>query len=627
MKTIIYICSIVFLLTSLNACRDYLDQVPDEKLSEENLFKSKDDVVKVLTQIYSAYHDVIDFTAYPGQASDELDHNWSNYGPYYKDNGQFGPGTPIFNNWAKYYAAIRTSIYFLDRLDECRDEKMTDQDRTWWRGEAEFLLGYYYFLLFTQYGPVPLVTQNYKGQSLDAIMEAGFPRTPADSIIRYIDRLLVSAASRLDTTFATPDRVGRANGTAAWLLRSRLALYAASPLYNGQVSPTNQKTYTHLVTTNAIGENLLNNKFESERWKKAMDIALEAIKIADKGGFGLYKGTVNGYDSYKKIFTYPRGGFPNIEFIFYKQNNSATDRGITHSLPVSWSGYSGVCPVMSHVNEYFMANGLMPEDDPEYAQASGFSVYDKDGFTINQYKKFMKRDPRFYANILYPERYSYAMLSGTQEDYNTKWGGDTDNKILYFRPYAHSQDGFFSKTGRDYTSTGFLMAKFFSQTMTKQAKGDNASPNFRYTELLLNYVEAAIEYYDAKGEQASSHAEIFTQWDRIRARVGVAGVVEAYGKAGIPLTNKKLRELIRRERRIELAFEGHRYFDNRRWLDAEREGGPKYAFNIMKDKDDGFWDEYVFETRYWDTNDKLYFMPIPQSEIDKNSKMTQNPGW
>ena len=106
----------------------------------------------------------------------------------------------------------------------------------------------------------------------------------------------------------------------------------------------------------------------------------------------------------------------------------------------------------------------------------------------------------------------------------------------------------------------------------------------------------------------------------------IPDVRTAYNNAGIDLTTEKLRELIRRERSTELAFEGHRYFDNRRWLIAEREGGDKHGMDVYKTESEGFWNEdYVFETRAW--HDKMYYMPIPQSEIDKNPKLTQNPLW
>ena len=77
-KTITKVVIIFGFLFSLGACSDFLDQVPEEKLSEANLFKSKDDVVKVLTQIYSYYKPTIEFNDNCGLAADEADYNWSN---------------------------------------------------------------------------------------------------------------------------------------------------------------------------------------------------------------------------------------------------------------------------------------------------------------------------------------------------------------------------------------------------------------------------------------------------------------------------------------------------------------------------------------------------------------------
>jgi len=218
------------------------------------------------------------------------------------------------------------------------------------------------------------------------------------------------------------------------------------------------------------------------------------------------------------------------------------------------------------------------------------------------------------------------MLDGTTEKFDAKWAADTDNKIMYFRPSFTGQDGFKSKPGRDYCTTGFICIKYMPVTGSKSNQGDNGISIFRYTELLLNYIEAATEYAIAKGQDPiATYPKITTYWDMIRNRVGIPSAITAYKNAGIALTPLKLRELVRRERRIELAFEGHRYFDNRRWLDAEREGGPMHAFNIQKDGAD-FWDpNYVFETRYWDM--KMYFNAIPQVELNKNIGLTQNPKW
>jgi hypothetical protein len=608
--------------------------VPDEQLSDAILFKSKDDVVSVLTQVYSYWYNYLEFNDYIGNAADDVDYNWNNYGPHYKDMGNFGPGTPTWNSWSRYYEAIRIAQSFIARLDECNDPKLSDQERKWWRGEAEFLLAYYYFLLLQQYGPVPKIDHIYEGAELENAIRAGMPRAHADTIADYIDRMLVSAAGKLDTVYAVPDRAGRANATAAWFLRSRLALYLASPLYNGQKSVTHPgKDYSVCVPANRDGDKLLNTTFDAQRWKRAMDVAEEAISVAKHGRYKLmtYDVDPSGYGNYKRIFTYPRGGEPSSEMIYYKQNFGTASYGITHAAPLSWGGtYSGVCPTIGHVEEYFMANGLMPEDDPAYRAIPDYKTLEAKGGS-SQSKRFLRREPRFYDNILYPDRNKYSVRSGgtnadpnaIRESESVKWSAESDAKS-WFRPFYKGQDGLSAKSGRDFCSTGILLCKWIAPTSTASQKGDFATPNFRYTELLLNYIEAAIEYCDATGQEAASREEIFEKWDAVRNRAGIPGVRESYAAIGIRLNNAKLRELIRRERRVEMVNEGHRYFDNRRWLDAEREGGPQKGFDINFDAPD-FYNTVAFEVRYWD--DKMYFQPIPQTEINKNRALTQNPGY
>jgi hypothetical protein len=276
-----------------------------------------------------------------------------------------------------------------------------------------------------------------------------------------------------------------------------------------------------------------------------------------------------------------------------------------------------------------MANGLMPEDDDAYRSVSGFQTYTKDGKTIRLYSKYAKRDPRFYTNILFPGQYSYAVLGNETESYDTRWAYNTTSNwtdYIWYRPFFDGPDGYASKTGRDFTTTGFLSIKFVGKTDNKSSKGDYAINVFRYAELLLNYTEAAFEYYANAGGNPASQNEVFKYWDELRERVQIPDVRTAYADAGISLTTTKLRELVRRERSIEMAFEGQRYFDNRRWLIAEREGGAKHGMDVYKTEGEGFWNEnYVFEERFW--HDKMYFMPIPQSEIDKNPKLTQNALW
>lgn len=650
MKNIFLVAGLLIFAIATYSCSDFLDQVPDEQLSNDKLYQSKDDVVKGLTQAYSYWDNHLDFGQYPGNEGDDLEYNWNNYSPYFWETGQFGPSSVRWDRWARFYEAIRASQTFQARVDECHDEKLTEQEREWWRGEAEFLEGYYYFLLMQQWGPVPLLKKVYEGKELDAVIASGFPRAHADTIAAYIENKCISAASRLDTLYALPERAGRANVASAWFLRSRLALYMASPLWNGQSSYTNSgKDYSFAVPVNTDGTKLLHTSFDANRWKRAMDISLQAIKVAERGNYRLLKretqyGTgataqePSGYSNYKWCFTYARGGEPSSEMVYYKQNNGAWEYGLKHALPLSCSGYSGICPTIGHVEEYFMANGLMPEDDPDYqALEPGYSVLSNPGDGTPISRRFQRREPRFYCNIIYPERNLYSVRNGgTDADpaaitarNDAQWNA-VNVGANHFQVYASGKDGFNSKSGRDYCNTGFLTCKWVSPaTTTQSSSSDFATPHFRFSELYLNYTEAAIEYYDAIGQRAIDHPEIFEYWDALRHRAGLPGVRASYGQwytttygVSIELTNNKLRELIRRERRIELFHEGHRYFDNRRWLDAEREGQPVYGFDVEKNAPD-FYTIKEFEKRYWD--DKMYWQPIPQGEIDKNPLLTQNP--
>lgn len=634
MKTLKIIVFILGTIVVFNSCSDFLDQIPEEKLSEDNLFKSKDDVIKVLTQVYSYYKSPIWFRDNPGLAADDMDYNWSDYDAQKKDMGQYSPSSSIYNHWNSYYNMIRTSQYFLNGIDLCVDEKLTENERTWWKGEAKFLQAYYYFLLISEYGPVPIIDHVYEGKELDVVLASGLPRATFDECVDYIDGLLVEAIDQLDLlyTVSSPERAARASKCAAWFLRSRLWLYAASPLYNGAQSPSG-KSYTHVLPKGVNDEPLINSTLDVEKWKKAMDYSIEAINLCKSASRGLYTremaGVNDGYSAYWKTMNYTRGGDPCVENVFYKQNFSTNDVR-QHSLPTSWGGWTGLCPTQSHVDEYFVSNGLMPEDDENFKKQSGFITYEADGHEIKLYKRYMNRDPRFYVNILFPRQYSYAVLGNEEESYSTRWGYNTTQEwtdYVWYRPFNDGPDGYQSKSGRDFTSTGYLMIKFTGKADNKTAKGDYAVSVFRYAELLLNYTEAAFEYYAATGTDLSAKEEVFIYWDEIRNRVQLPDVRSAYKKAGITLTTSKIRDLIHREREIELAFEGHRYYDNRRWLIAEREGGDKYSLDVYKNETDpDFWNEkYVFETRYWD--DKMYFMPIPQNEVDKNPLLTQNTLW
>lgn len=642
MKTIYTNIFVVGVMLSIFACSDFLDQVPDEKLSEKILFDTREDAGRVLTQLYTYQNDPINinpssyYSAHPGKAADELDVHWTNYGYFAKDQGKYSASSPIFNSWQIYYEGIRYCLYFLSRIDECKDPKLSEQERTWWKGEANFLQAWYYFHLLETYGPIPILNRVYQPNEINNVVKEGIPRATLNECVHHIDSLAEKAAEQLDLYYTSSglDRAGRASKVAARQLQSRLWLYAASPLYNGMVNPISGKSYKNLCPKSKSGAELMNTNYDKNLWNKAKNAALLAIETANSAQRVLHKPeNKSGYYCFAERNTPNRLGEPQSEIVFYHQSWNASEI-VTSSLPISWGKWAGYGPTLEHVNEYFMANGLLPEDDEDYNKITSITQkesYNANGKTFNVPLKYKNRDPRFYLNILFPGQYSYAVLGNEIENYNTRWadnGSSSYTDYIWYRPWYDGPDGLLNMAGRNYTNVGMQIIKWVPKRANKndQGAGDIAIPTMRVDELYLNYAEASLELAIAEGRDPSVDKDVFEYWDKIRERVQVPDIRKAYAKANIPLTPAKLRQLIRREREIELAFEGHRYFDNRRWLIAEREGGAKHAFNINETETNGFWnDNFVFEVRAWD--DKMYFMPILRTELDKNPQLSQNQGW
>jgi hypothetical protein len=118
---------------SLSSCSDFLDQVPDEKLSEEILFDSKDDVIRIITQIYYNQGNPLGFgnseiDDIPGTSGDDVDYIWNNYSPH-KNLGQYSASSPIYKQWGRYYESIRLAMYFIGKIDTCNDPKLLENEK------------------------------------------------------------------------------------------------------------------------------------------------------------------------------------------------------------------------------------------------------------------------------------------------------------------------------------------------------------------------------------------------------------------------------------------------------------------------------------------------------------------
>lgn len=311
------------------------------------------------------------------------------------------------------------------------------------------------------------------------------------------------------------------------------------------------------------------------KWQAAAAAASAIIKL---NTYALH--TANGgYDA----FFYTLAG--NKEFIFSKMetNNFIRER---QNGPVSITGgEGGTNPSLNLVNAYERIDGT-PFDwnNPTHAA-----------------NPFADRDPRFAKSILYN---------------GAKWMSN-----MTIETFEGGKD----KEGSRATRTGFYLRKFLNVNARWNAPtgvANHSFPIFRYGEVLLNYAEAMNEAYgpDDPSTFGLTARQALTQ---IRTRAGLTA------NQSVPSATDKasMREAIRRERRIELAFEEHRHMDLRRWKTAETLlNQPVQGLKIVKDANGALtYTPEVVEQRVFQP--KMYLYPFPQTEISRNTSLIQNTGW
>jgi hypothetical protein len=309
------------------------------------------------------------------------------------------------------------------------------------------------------------------------------------------------------------------------------------------------------------------------KWQKAADAAKAVI---DLGVYSLYS-------DYKKLFL--REAAYNSEIIWQRPYNNLLDREISVEValyPPGSNGRAQISPIHNVVADYETINGLQPEDDPAY----------------DPQNPYVDRDPRFYATILYDG----APFKGRTIDTFVPGGIDGNEyepgSVTVARP-------------------GYYLRKFMDESITDPLDtriGNTPWTFFRYAEILLNYAEAK----HFLGDDATAREYI----NKVRSRQGV-------GMPDVTESGTALFDRIINERRIELAFEGHRFFDVRRWKIApDVLNINAQEMRIEKDPDTGVKTyivrDFLPERKFFDRN---YLLPIPQSEIERSPSFEQNPGY
>lgn len=599
-----FVFSLAFMMSGCND--SFFNQVPNDRLTIDEVFQKRKYSEDYLATVYSYIQDesAVSYNIPWDPCSDDMDESYdrAGYNTYPMNLGNWSASSNYFNNWSSSYKGIRSATYFMQHIDQ--NQEMIDNGEfsriKQYKSEARFLRAYFYYCLLRQYGPFIILGDDIIAGDLsnnDPFMNK--QRNSYDECVNYICNQMDSAALNLPTTFTDQQEIdyGRATKAMCMAIKNRVLMLVASPQFNGNVNYKNVK--------NPDGSTLFSQSYDQSKWEKA---AKSAKDIIDLGVFSLYKvynknGDLDPYRSCRDVFLDPW----NSEAIMYRTYHDFINLN-RHGSPRYYNGYESMGITQMLVDEFEMKNGKAINEIGSGYQENGFSTSDyKDPVTgwvfapANTYMMYVNREPRFYVDVAFNG--AYCLYNNQADKY--RWQ-------LYFT----GADG--KKGSWDFPRTGYVRIKGVSPAYNAKTGKNTTIPYLmiRYAEILLNYVEALNEYNP-------ENPDILKYLNMIRERAGLPGIEEGLNQA-------KMRENIRHERRVELCEENIRYFDTRRWLIAEQtDGGPFYGMNVDAgngfDTNTAFYQRTVFETRVFRKN--YYLFPIPQSEINKNKNLVQNPGW
>ena len=629
------IIGMLTLILGCISCSKYLDVVPDNIATLDNAFTMRSEAEKYLYTCYSYMPD--DGNAVENPAILGGDEIWAipeSPAPYFNHTmlkiarGFQNANSPIGNSeWDNMYKALRDCNIFLEKIGSVPDLEETEKKQ--WIAEVKFLKAYYHFHLVRMYGPVPLIKKNLP---IDVdIKDVKVSRAPVDSCFAYIKKLIDEAQGDLPATIDDPVKcLGRITKPIALSLKAKVMVAAASPLFNGN---TEQSTLV-----NHDGTKLFNTTYNPAKWDSAVVACKKAIAVCESGGISLYHfiptvvqkvtDTISVQMSLRNVFTERW----NNEII-WANTQSQTNILQRIATPFVDERYLSNPNLVGELGAplkiaemFYTENGVPIEEDKTKAGTKWYTLrkavdseqlYIQKGF--NTVELNYNREPRFYAYLAFDGGIWYG-----QGVYNDKIPanlfclhckkGEANGKAIldrgittgyYIKKYVHYQNVMGSGTS-DYSMTSYPW------------------PIMRLADLYLLYAEALNE------ANASPTPVVYDYVNRIRERAGLGTVQDSWAQFSTNptkyTTKEGMRKIIHRERSIELAFEGQRFWDIRRWKEAPEEYQRAIeGYDIEQSVDVYFYRKKLIINQSFGQKD--YFWPIKDSYILNNRNLVQNIGW
>lgn len=632
-KLLITISLAVGLMMSSTSCSDYLDIVPEGTPTVDNAFSNRINSFRFLHTCYSYLPNFSDGSFVSFLAGDE--HWLMPKGTGFVEQrigidaweiarGSQNSNSPYQNYWdGSMWKAIRDCNIFLENINKPQD--LDDYERDRWVAEVKFLKAYYHFFLLQLYGPIPIMDTNIGTEA--SIEEVRRYRDPFDDVVNYIADLLDEAAEDLPLQIMDEgSEMGRITQPIAKAVKAQLLLFAASPLFNGNVDYQGYKDNR--------GTNIFPQEYDASKWQRAADAALEAIKVAEEAGHKLYtfKEPIKVSDVTRQLLSISGAVTDrwNKEIIWgdtHNANGIQNQAMAKHTKGNYYTARSVLGPTLTVAEEFYSENGVPINEDNgdfwsnEYINRYTPHIIEDEG--NNKYYMelgqmtatlHLHREPRFYASLSFDR--------GTW--YGSGYKDDTQANLAMYRFRQGEISG--RRGTEDYSYTGYLNKKVCSY---KSSLSGSAWTPYRYSFPIIRLADLYLMYTEALNETMETpNAEVFKYIDMVRERAGLEGVKASWSKyskyPNKPNTREGMREIIRAERLSELACEGKRFWYMRRWkieLPSQVKG-----WNIHgKELNDFYRVTVLYERPKYSYKD--YLWPISIDALQKDPNLVQNPGW
>ncbi len=610
----------------LSSCDSYLDVVPDNLATIDDAFSLRVNAEKYLFTCYSYMPKQADpasnfgllgadeiwaFNSAPG-ASKNFEHRIFDVA-----KGGQNKIDPIGNEiWDNMYKAIRDCNIFLANIEIVPD--MDELEKRQWIAEVKFLKAYYHFNLVKHYGPIPIIDESLP---IDAsIDEVRVSRQPVDDCFNFAIDLINDAVTDLPEEITDPvSALGRVTQPIALSVKAKILTYHASPLFNGNTD--------FAALQNNDGTQLFNQVYDETRWQTAADACKAAIDACESYGAKLHE--------YLNVIGKPLSDATitqlSLRTAITEKWNTEIIWGNTQSMVSGLQNYAA--PYVDDTNTenqgtrhelgvpikildlYYTENGVPIEEDntwdyngrfsTQVAEEADFPNIETNYETTNYH---FDRENRYYANIGFDGGVWYGQ-------------GKYDEDDLFFLRTKYKQPN-------NNNATGSYIKKYIHYENV-QTPPITYSVN-AYPFPVIRLADLYLLYAETLNEASGPSPEVKLYIDAIRNRAGLPGVDESWTNFSTnpskPQSKEGLRSIIRQERGIELAFEGSRYWDLRRWKTAPIQlNDDVLGWDQTKESSELYSKPRVLFTQKFGLKD--YFLPIKDSYIIRNRNLVQNLGW